>query len=78
MRFLHTNGSPNLGQTTRSYNNQQKKRTAKTVDFAVLADHIVKSKENGKKDKYRDLAREWKNPWNMKVTFIPIIIGYSH
>ena len=34
---------------------------------------IVKLKENVKKDKYLDFARE--KLWNMKVTFIPIIIG---
>ena len=30
------------------------------MDFAVLADHIVKLKERKKKDKYLDLARELK------------------
>ena len=30
------------------------------VDFAVLADHRVKMKENEKKDKYLDLTRELK------------------
>ena len=59
---------------TRSYNNQQKKRTCKIVDFAVPADHTAKLKESEKKDKYLDLAREMKKLWNMKVTFIPIII----
>ena len=28
-----------------------------------------------KKDGYVDLAGEWKKRWNMKVTFIPIVIG---
>ena len=28
------------------------------MDFAVLADHRIKLKENEKKDKYLDLARE--------------------
>ena len=55
------NGSFNLGQTTRPYNNKKKKRTSKMVDFAVPADHRVKLKENEKKDKYQDLARELKN-----------------
>ena len=32
-------------------------------------------KENEKKDKYLELAREWKKLWNMKVTIIPIVIG---
>ena len=45
------------------------------MDFAVPADHRVKLKESEKKDKYLDLARELKKLWNMKMTFIPIIIG---
>ena len=44
------------------------------MDFAVRADHRVKVKESEKKDKYLDLARELKKLWNIKVTFIPIII----
>ena len=40
---------------------------------AVPADHRVKLKENKKKDKYLDLARELKKKlWNMKVTMTPI------
>ena len=31
-----TNGSPHLGQKSRPYNNQQKKRTCKIVDLACL------------------------------------------
>ena len=53
--------SPNLGQKTRPYNNQQKKkkkRTCKIVDFAVPADQRIKLKEYEKKNKYLDLARE--------------------
>ena len=45
------------------------------MDFAVPADHRVKLKENKKKDKYLDLAKELKKLWNMKVTIIPIVIG---
>ena len=46
---------------TRPYNIQQKKGgTCKIVDFAVPADQRVKLKENEKKDKYFDLARESK------------------
>ena len=70
------NGSTNPGQKTRLNNNQQKKkRTCKIVDFAVLADHRIKLKECEKKDKYLDLAREFKKMRNMQVTIIPIIIG---
>ena len=59
----HTNVSPNLGQKTRPYNNQQKKkkRTWKIGDFAVSADHRIKLKECEKKDNYLDLAGNWKN-----------------
>ena len=56
-----TNGSSNLSQTTRPYNNQQqKKRTCRIVDFAVPGDLRVKLEESEKKGKYLDLARELK------------------
>ena len=45
------------------------------MDFAVQVDHRVKLKESEKMDKYLDLARKLKNLWNMKVKFIPIVIG---
>ena len=45
------------------------------MDFAVPADHGIKLKVSEKKDKYLDLAREWKKLWNMKVKIIPIVIG---
>ena len=70
-----TNGSPNPDQKTRPYNNQQKKRNCKIVDFAVPADYRINLKECEKKDKYLDLARELKKLWNMKVTIVPIVIG---
>ena len=53
----------------------KKKRTRKTVDFAVPADHRIKLEECKKKDKYIDLARELKKLWNLLVTIIPIVIG---
>ena len=76
MRLWHTNGWPNLGQKTRSYNNhkKKKKRTCKIINFAIPADHRIKLKQNEKK-KYIDLDREWKTLWNIKVTIIPIMIG---
>ena len=64
--FWDTNGSRNLGQTTRPSYNQQENRTLRIVDFAVPADHRVKWKENEKKDKYLDLARELKKCWTWK------------
>ena len=45
------------------------------MDFAVLADNRVKLKESEKKDEYLDFAWELKKLRNMKVTFIPIVIG---
>ena len=78
MGLWHTPRSPNIGQKTRTYNNQQqkkkKKRICKIVDFAVLDDHRIKLKECEKKDKYLDFARELKKLWNMKVTIVPIVI----
>ena len=47
-----------------TYNNQQKKRTCKIVDFPAITDHWVKLKECEKRDKYLDLAREWKTVEN--------------
>ena len=73
--FWDTNGSTNIGQMTTAYNNQQKKRTCRIVDFAVPAHHRVKLKENEKKDKYLDLAQELKKLRNMKVVVIPIVIS---
>ena len=45
------------------------------MDFNVPADHRVKLKESEKKDKYLDLAREFKKLWNVKPTIIPIVTG---
>ena len=78
MGLSYTNGSHNLGQKTRLYNNQQKikkKKIYKIVDFAVPADYRIKLKECEKRDKYLDLLENWKKLWNMKVTSIPIVIG---
>ena len=78
MGFWHSNGSLNLVQTTRPYNNQQKKKKKKKQKLAKLWTLLswlttVKLKENEKKDKY--LERNWKKKWNIKVTFIPIVIA---
>ena len=45
------------------------------MGFAVPAGHRIKQKESEKKDKYRELARELKKIWNMKVTIIPLVIS---
>ena len=75
MGLWHTHGSPNLGQKTRPYNNQQKKRIRKIVSFAGPADNRINLKECEKMDKYLDLARELKKLWNMKVTIVPMVIS---
>ena len=60
MGLWRANGSPNLSQKSRPYNNQLKnKRTCRIVDFPVPADHRIKLKEI-EKNKYLDLARELK------------------
>ncbi len=53
----------------------KKKENLQNCGFAVPADYRINLKENEKKDKYLDLARELKNMWNMKVTIIPIVNG---
>ena len=77
--FWDTNGSANLGQMAKPYNNQQKKnRTWRIVYFAVPADYRLKLKEIQMSDKYVDIAGELKKTnklWNLKVTVILIIIG---
>ena len=52
----------------------KKKRTCQIVDFAVLVDHRMKTKENKNRGKYFDLARELKKLRKMKVTEVPIVI----
>ena len=57
----------------------KKKRTCRIVDYVIPADHRVKLKENKKKDKYLDLARELKKTkeheidgdinWNRRAGF---------
>ena len=54
--FQDTNESPNNGQMNSSYNNRQKKRTSRIVDFAVPVFHSMKLKECEKRDKYLDLC----------------------
>ena len=66
---------PDLIISNNNNNNNKKKRICKIVDFAVPADHRINLKEDEKKDKYLDLARELKKLWNMKVTIVPIVIG---
>ena len=75
--FWDTNGTPNLGQTTRpdlaivsKTKTKEKKLLTKNP-----AHHKVKLKESKKNDKYLDLMRKLKIKWNIKMTLIPIVIG---
>ena len=52
----------------------KKKRTCRTVDFAVPADNRMKIKSE-KIDNYLDLIRKLRKLWNMRVSLIPIVIG---
>ena len=75
LEFSDTNRSQNPSQKTRPSDNKKKKtkkRTYRRKNFAVLADHRVKIKENKRKDKYLDLAREVNKLLSMKLTVIPI------
>ena len=63
----------NFGQTTRSYNNKQKKN--ENLKNCGLCRAGVKIKECEKRNKYLDLARELKKLSNRKMTIIPIVIG---
>ena len=45
------------------------------MGFAVSEDLSVKIKENEKRNKYFDFARELKKIRDMKVTVIPVVIG---
>ena len=75
MGLSHRHRSPNLGQKTRPYNNQRKKKFCKIIDFVVPANYRIKLKECKKRDKYLDIAKELKKLWNIKVIIIPILIG---
>ena len=54
---------------------RERERTCRIVDFAVSAIHKVTLKESEKKDKNLGLVRELKKLRNMKMTFLPIVIG---
>ena len=71
--FWHPNRSPNLSQTTRPYNNQQKKENLQNC--GLCCPHWIKLKKVKRRINTWTLLGNWKKLWNMKVTFIPIVIG---
>ena len=42
---------------------EKNKRSCLIVDFAIMADHMVKLKESEKRNKLLDLARKLKENW---------------
>ena len=51
-------------------------RTHYQIDFAILEDHKVKRNQKiNKVNKYKDLARNSKNQWTVKMMVIPIVVG---
>ena len=54
---------------------KKKKRNCRFVDFDILTNHRIKLKENDKRDKFLNVARELKKQWNMKMTVIAKVIG---
>ena len=69
MKFWDTNRSSNLSQTVKPSESQQNTKTWWIEEFAVPSDNWVEPKENEKRDKCEDLARELKKLWNIKVTW---------
>ena len=53
----------------------KKERNCKIIDFAVPGDSRVEEKEKDSTEKYQDLARELQNIWNVKVKFMPLLVG---
>ena len=74
MGLSHTLGSPNVGQKTRTYNNQQKKLLNCRLCCSSWRQNTTERMQK-KKDKYFDFARELKKLWHMLVTTVPILIS---
>ena len=53
----------------------KKERNCKMTDFAVPGDSRVEEKEKDRTEKYHDLRRELQNIWNVKVKFMPLLVG---
>ena len=53
----------------------KKERICKIIDFAVPVDSRIEEKKKDKIEKYQDLGRELQKVWNVKVKFIPLVVG---
>ena len=56
-------------------NKKKKKKKESNCGLYSPSKPLSKIERKRKKDKYLDLTREFKKFWNMKVMFIPILIG---
>ena len=63
------------GIAKRILNNKTSTEITIIIIIIIILIIRVKLKESTKRDKYIDLTRELKYPWNMKVTVIPMMIG---
>ena len=52
-----------------------KERSCKIIDFAVLGDSNIEEEQKDKIEKYQDLRRELQKIWNVKVKIIPLVVG---
>ena len=64
-----------INQNQKQKQKKNPKRTIRIMDFAVRADHSVKTKLNKKRARSFIFARELKKQWRMKVTLIQITNG---
>ena len=71
--FRDTNRFRNSSQKIGTWLTKKKKRKKRKKIKKTF--HWVKIKENKKRAKYLDLARELRKLWDMKVTVIPTVIG---
>ena len=53
---------------------EKRRRTCKSIDFAVLGDSSIEEKEKERIEKYQDLRRELQKIWNMRVKIIPLAV----
>ena len=53
----------------------KKEKTCTLIDVAIPADRNFVQKEAEKKLKYKSLCIEIQRMWNLKCTFVPVIIG---
>ena len=77
----HINSNGTYKWITRPYDNQQKKRTCKIVDFAVPADHWIKLKEVKRKISTWTLLGNWKKygtwRWQWYQSWLVLLVHHQ-